>query len=167
MHNTIRAGLMTILALAGCAVSAQQASWADVPVAAVPAPGAAVAAATNAAGRPDAAKVEAIVAELSGIARELRSQEMKLQTTDAEIKALLEKKLAAQQVAMELEKQRRELTEKKLSDDPKFAPLVARRRALQQSLKDLGLGAGPAPRGAGDLSIRPSNPDPQAPAKAP
>ena len=94
--------------------------------------------ATNAvAGKPDPAKAQAMLAEFSSISRELSQQEVKLLANDDELKALVEKQEAAKQIGIELIKQQRDLLDKKLSEDPELAPKVAKRRELQQALKDL------------------------------
>lgn len=79
-------------------------------------------AATNASGKPDMAKIQALYAEMGSISKELRQQEKAVQESDPEIKALMEKRDAAQQALMAIETQRRELMDAKLATDPKLAP---------------------------------------------
>jgi hypothetical protein len=133
--------LATILAATGSVVLAQQNPKAGVPVAGAPAmatvPSAAGSFQTNDIGHLDIAKLQAIFAELGSINNELRPQEQNIQLNDVDLKVLLEKKYAAQRAVLELENQRRELIDRKLSTDPKFAALVARRLELQQTLKNL------------------------------
>jgi len=99
---------------------------------------AATAVGTNAiTGRPDGAKIQALFAEFSSIRKELLPHEELIKASDPELKALDEKQAAAKQVVMELEKQRRDLLDKKLSADPALAPRVARRQEIQQTLNEL------------------------------
>ena len=139
----LHAGILaTILAATGSVVLAQQDPKAGVPVAGgAPAIAAVSPAAgsfqTNDIGHLDIAKLQAIFAELGSINTELRPQEQNIQLNDVDLKVLLEKKYEAQQAVLELDNQRRELIDRKLSADPKFATLVARRLELQQTLKTL------------------------------
>jgi len=87
--------------------------------------------------KPDLAKEQRIFAELDALTRELRPQEQGLQSEDAGLKALAAKTNSAQLVVLDLETQRRDLIDRKLSEDPKLAPLVAKRRELQQTLQEL------------------------------
>jgi hypothetical protein len=95
-------------------------------------------------GRPNLAKLQALLTELGAVGKELRPQEEKLQATDPDFKALLEKQLAARQAVLDLDNQRRELMDAKLSADPKFAPLVARRHALRRAMDDMRASESPA-----------------------
>ena len=134
--------LVTSFAISAGVVLAQSA---PVPVApaSMPVAPASIVASTNAAstnavsGKPDLAKMQAIFSELGSLNQELRAEEEKLQASDPDVKALIEKKTAAQQAVRDLETQRRELVDKKLSADPKLALQVARRHELQQTLRAL------------------------------
>lgn len=135
--------LTTILVATGSMVLAQQGPGAGAPaaggslaIAPVPAPGAT--SATNAvSGKLDFAKMQAIYAELNAIGKELQPREKELQADDPDLKAVADKQVAERQVMNGLETQRRELMDKKLSADPKIAPLVARRHELQQTLREM------------------------------
>jgi hypothetical protein len=144
IHNMKHMALMTILAATGSVVLAQQGGGGvgapvagGAPALAVVPSAATISSTTNATGKPDVAKLQALYAELITISKELQPEEQILQASDADLKALNEKKLLAQQGLRDLENQRRALVDAKLSADPKVAPLVARRRELQQSLSEL------------------------------
>ncbi len=130
--------LLTILVAAGNAALAQQGAGVAPVGGAAPVshPGVAASAAAS-TNKPDLAKLQSLYAEFGAINKELRAQELKMQTEDAEIKALMEKKAAAQQVLTEVEVQRRALVEAKVMADPKLAPLLVRRRELQQVLQEM------------------------------
>ena len=94
-------------------------------------------AATTTASKPDLVKLREMFAELSVLTKDLRPQEDKLRTSDIELKELVEKKNEALQDLMSLENQRQVLIDRKLSVDPTLAPLVAKRRELQQTFQEM------------------------------
>ena len=96
-----------------------------------------VSASATGASKPDSSKLRETFAELFALNKELRPQEQGLQSDDAGLATLAEKKNAAQRVVLDLEKQRRDLIDRKLSEDPRLAPLVAKRRELQQTLQEM------------------------------
>jgi hypothetical protein len=105
------------------------------------------AAATNAtSGMPDQNKLRELYAEFSTLMKELAPQEEKL-SADAEVRALAEKRDAAMRSVKELDEQRRDLVDKKLSEDPKLAPLVAKRRELKKQLSEIAQSLGGRPNG--------------------
>ena len=130
-------------------------------------PPAQAAPATNAVGgKPDASKIQALLAELSSISKELHPQEDKLRD-DPEIKALFEKQEAARQVVMELGKQQRELMDKKMSADPSLATLVVRRHEIQQTLKEMRPAMGGNPMGGPHSRMMPPPMDGKTPEMMP
>ena len=131
---------MAMVVVAGGAVWAQETPGAGVtPVGRPPvlaqAP-ASISPTTNAvSGKTDLAKVQALYSELGSLNKELQPHEEVLQASDPDLKALVEKRDAARQKAIDIEIQRRALVDQKLAADPKLAPLVSKRHELQQTLK--------------------------------
>ena len=130
------------LTVAGDTTAAQQTPGAGGPATTVATPAMAVAATNAFRGGPNP-KLAPLINELGPILKELHPHEAKLQESDPDVKALTEKKIAAEKIVLEIENQRRELLDRKLSADPKLAALVARRRELQQELKDAQAPASP------------------------
>lgn len=166
--------LSAMVAVTGGMALAQPVAGGAMPPA--PAAAAPVVTSTNDA-KPD---MKAVVTELSTISKELREKEMQLMLEDAELKALVEKKNAAQQQVMEIEGQRKAMLDAKLKADPKLKDLVERRQALQKIMQELrpagpmgGMG-GPGfhkkPEGMGPKVMPPPGavppPAPMAPAAA-
>ena len=135
--------LTTILATAGGLALAQAVSGPAEPAPAAgavpvvaPVPPAPMVVSTNASGgKPDQAKAQALSAEFATINKELRPKEERLRMSDPDLKALSEKLRAAILVVNDLERQGPALLDAKLSEDPKLAPLVARRHELRQTLE--------------------------------
>lgn len=108
---------------------------APTPVMGSPASGAS----TNAAkAKPEPIKSASVIAEFSAINKELAAQELKLREEDPEIKALDEKRRAAQQTVTDIATQMRLLVNERLAADPKFAPLLTKRAELLQSVQPAG-----------------------------
>jgi hypothetical protein len=80
-------------------------------------------------------KLREIFTELSALNKELRPLEKKVRAESAEFNALGEKEHAV--VPRLGVNEWRDLTDRKLSEDPKLAPLVARRRELLQTIKEM------------------------------
>ena len=129
-----------MVAVAGSAVWAQEMPGASVPPVSrppvlAPMPASLAVATNGSSAKPDYSKVQTLFTELGSINKELQPHEEMLQTSDPDLKALVEKRNAAKQVVLDLETQRRELVDQKLAVDPKLAPLVSRRHELQQTLR--------------------------------
>ncbi len=134
MKGMILSAMM--VATGGMVLAQPAAPVAAAPVAAAPVAAAPVMTVTNDV-KTDMAKMQAVYAELGAINKELRARETQLMMEDAELKALAEKKNAAQLVLKDLEDQRRAMVDAKLKADPKLKDMVEKRQELQKTLQEL------------------------------
>ena len=86
---------------------------------------------------PDAAKRQEVMQEWRKVNMELRVSETNLMATDPEIKAIIEKQKAIQQEHADLEKQKSEKMDAKLSADPQTAALVVKRKELREKMMEM------------------------------